>query len=371
MPKVSVIMPVYNGSDYISLAIESVLCQSSTDWELIVIDDGSTDTTPDILERFTDTRIVRIWQENGGEAKARNTGLNHIRGDYFAFLDADDLYLPNALADRSKYLDEHPEYSVVVSNGNFCDTNGEILGCISDLRPQTYVGNILEPLILNPSVVSVPVGTMTRSSVVKHYGLQFDPNIGYGTDWDFWIRLGRHVQFGYLDKLTFMYRVHGTNMTQAISRQKLKRDWTYGRIKILDSDWFQELSAPTQFNFFRMLLLNLMDNQPMQQKAILEGEKFGHLSKQDQAHLWRLIGADYVLTGNDQGFALECFQKAVELWPHDQKSQYLLHTFRYGQPVVRNLLRLWRVLHGIVSRLHSMGQRRPKPLPKQLKMFGG
>ena len=91
MPKISVIMPVYNGESFIEQAIQSLLFQSFDDWELIVVDDGSTDSTPIILQKLNDIRINTIWQENRGEAGARNTALNHVTGEYLAFLDADDV----------------------------------------------------------------------------------------------------------------------------------------------------------------------------------------------------------------------------------------------------------------------------------------
>jgi len=80
MPRVSVIMPVYNGARFVAEAIESVLAQTWHDWQLVVIDDGSTDLTPGILRRFSDSRIVRIRQENRGEAAARNVGLDASKG---------------------------------------------------------------------------------------------------------------------------------------------------------------------------------------------------------------------------------------------------------------------------------------------------
>src|SRR5678816_1429776 len=104
MPKVSVITPVYNGQSYIDTAINGLLSQTLQDWELIVVDDGSTDSTPQILEKFTDQRIRIIKQQNGGEARARNVGLHNVTGEYVAFLDADDFYFPTALEELSAFL---------------------------------------------------------------------------------------------------------------------------------------------------------------------------------------------------------------------------------------------------------------------------
>ena len=93
-------MPVYNGELFIEQALDSLLAQSFQDWELIIVDDGSTDSTPFILNRYAvDPRIRVIRQNNAGEAGARNTGLDNMKGEYMAFLDADDIYLPSALSD--------------------------------------------------------------------------------------------------------------------------------------------------------------------------------------------------------------------------------------------------------------------------------
>ena len=117
--RVSVIMPAYNYAQFIGAAIESVLGQSWQDWELIIVDDGSTDATPAVIAGFHDPRIRALRRQNGGEAAARNSGLDLARGEYISFLDADDLYLPNALADRVAFLETHPEYGVVVCDGYF------------------------------------------------------------------------------------------------------------------------------------------------------------------------------------------------------------------------------------------------------------
>jgi len=92
---VSVMMPAFNAEAYIDLAIDSLIRQSYEDWELIVIDDGSADATPEIVRGYADPRIRMYGQRNGGEANARNTALHHLHGEYVAFLDADDIFLPD------------------------------------------------------------------------------------------------------------------------------------------------------------------------------------------------------------------------------------------------------------------------------------
>jgi glycosyltransferase involved in cell wall biosynthesis len=362
-------MPVYNGEAFIVEAIESVIAQTYPHWELVVVDDGSTDATPQILDKYADRRIVTIRQDNAGEARARNVGLEHAKGPYIAFLDADDLYLPNALADLAEFLDVHPEYDVAFSDGYICDERGKALTRLSDIRPGVYTGDILEPLVLTAGVIAGVMCTMTRRSIVERHGVRFDESLVIGPDWDFWIQLARHARFGYLDQLTCMYRVHQTNVTRTSGLRKRKDDLVFGRMKVLNSDWFQELSVPTRQQFFYALLITLLDGQPTRQKAILESGQFQSLPAHVQAELWRHVGVDYLRKKSEPGFAIDCLQAALRIRPGDWKSRCLLWTLRLGISVPFSLLRLWRVAHRVVNRLRSLGHR-PRPTPAGLGPVG-
>ena len=119
----SVIMPVYNGEKYISTAIDSVLAQTCGDWELIVVNDGSKDGTAKVLEAYADNPQIRIiHQPNGGVSVARNRAMQEATGDYFAFLDADDLWLPEHLATMQYLIHEYPQAGLY---GSFAQINLE------------------------------------------------------------------------------------------------------------------------------------------------------------------------------------------------------------------------------------------------------
>ena len=111
--KVSVMMPAYNAAEFLAIAVNSVLAQSYQDWELIIVDDGSTDRTAEIAAGFQDPRVRLIRKENGGEASARNRALEEMEGEYLAFLDSDDLFLPDHLEKTVHYLEEHPERDAI------------------------------------------------------------------------------------------------------------------------------------------------------------------------------------------------------------------------------------------------------------------
>lgn len=368
--RVSVITPVYNGEKYLRRAIDSVLAQTKPAWELIVVDDGSTDSTPQILDEYSDSRIIKIFQDNYGKSVARNVALNSATGEYIAFLDADDFYLPSALADLTDFLDYHPDYAVVYSDGYFCDQSEKRLFRLSEHRIGIYTGNILERVVSSPSVITVPVCTLTRRAVIEQYRARFDERLLVVEDWDFWIQLARVARFGYLDKQTCMYRVHETNTTWTYGFQKRLEDLVRARMKILNAEWFEKLSALTRRQFFYYLLIDLLRDNPTSQHEILESNTFRNLPASDQADLWRLVGAEYFIRNTGEEFAMDCLRRASDLSPRDLKSRYLIWVNeKLGSLVVTISLRLWRRIIGSASIIRTLGHRRPKPAPKVLALI--
>ena len=128
---VSVILPVYNGEKYIKEAIDSVLTQTFDKFELIIINDGSTDSTKDIVLGYKDTRIKYFYQTNKGEAASRNEGIRNSKFDLVTFIDADDIYEPNKLMKQYKILNENLDIDVVCIAGTVVD---ETLNKISEAR---------------------------------------------------------------------------------------------------------------------------------------------------------------------------------------------------------------------------------------------
>src|SRR5690349_14699879 len=116
-PLVSIILPVYNGERFLAQAIESALAQTYSRYELVVVDDGSTDASGEIARSYE--QVSYIWQKNGGSGAARNRGLEAISGDYVAFLDADDLWLPDKLDLQMGYLLDHPHIGYTIGRIKF------------------------------------------------------------------------------------------------------------------------------------------------------------------------------------------------------------------------------------------------------------
>lgn len=126
-PKVTVLMPAYNAEKYIAAAVQSVLDQTFTDYELLIVDDGSFDDTVGVIRRFSDARIRLIRQEQGGVSAALNRGLQHAKGDYICRFDADDICFPHRLARQVFFLDGHPDYLIVGSDAEYISEDGEHL----------------------------------------------------------------------------------------------------------------------------------------------------------------------------------------------------------------------------------------------------
>jgi glycosyltransferase involved in cell wall biosynthesis len=366
-PKVSVITPVYNGEAYIASAIESLLSQSFIDWELIVVDDGSSDLTPQILQRFTDSRIKIIRQKNSGEAGARNTGLENACGQYIAFLDADDYYFPNALKDLSSFLDQHPEFGVVYSNGQICDSENETLMTLSEIRPGFYTGNILEQIVISSNLVTVPVCTMTRRSKINDHAVRFDRNLVIGPDWDFWIQLAVHTGFGYLDSMTCKYRVHNSNITRTVDLKKRRLDHVYGRLKVMNSNWFPGLSLDTQKQFFYDLLVNKASGDTQVQTTVLQSEQFLSLPAHVKAYLLRMVGIDVLQNSKDTDRARHCLCDALHLSPSDNKTRLIYWSLNLGSTFALGLVNLWRLLFNVKNSFTSADHIRSIRLQK---LFG-
>lgn len=193
---VSIIITAYNAERYIKRAILSVLNQTRKDIEVVVIDDGSTDHTAEIVKSFRDSRIRYIYQKNQNVGSARNRGIRESRGKYLTFLDPDDEYLPEKVAAEAEFLESNPEYQAV-----YCDTvqfysdNPEKLFRKKGQKPS---GNIF-PHLLHSSVVN-PNTFMATKDLIEKVGM-FDEDPDSPEDWELWLRIaGAGYLFGYIDR---------------------------------------------------------------------------------------------------------------------------------------------------------------------------
>jgi glycosyltransferase involved in cell wall biosynthesis len=201
--KVSVVIPVHNCERYVREAIDSVLNQTYKDVEVIVINDGSTDKTEEMLREYGD-KIGWKSQENKGQASAVNEGFRMAKGEYIAYLDADDVCLPERFDNQVRYLDDHGDVGLVYSDCYQIDEYGKIVRTIRSRPHDKFV--LLQGNYVARSAV------MHRRECLNAVGL-FDESITGDDDWDMWIRISEEFGMGYIGKPLMGYRVHGANIS--------------------------------------------------------------------------------------------------------------------------------------------------------------
>jgi glycosyltransferase involved in cell wall biosynthesis len=276
MPDVSVIIPTYNRATMVCEAIESVLNQTYKDLEVIVVDDGSTDGTQEVLRGRYDERVRYCFQTNSGRSVARNRGLMASRGSYVLFLDSDDLLLPQALEHEVGYLDAHPDLDVVYTDGYFCDEAGRNVSRIAPARPDHRPEDILEGLVISNVILACHSVMVRRASLDTLEPPYFDEALRGTEDEDLWIRLAaRGSTFAYLDVPTCKYRVHDSNASKydpsSAAFWERQKSVKRSRFKILRADFFPRLRVDTRERFFYQLLLFQLEGDEVARKELREG----------------------------------------------------------------------------------------------------
>jgi glycosyltransferase involved in cell wall biosynthesis len=208
-PLVSVVIATYNMSRYLPLAVESVLAQTYPHLELHIVDDGSTDGTVAVLERFASVpRVTCHRHPNGGQARAKNAGIRASAGDIVAFLDADDIWLPDKLAQQVPVLWQSPTTGVVYSPVEYIDAEGHRLPSAPDgAHPRGRIA----PYLFLDNCIPFPTA-IVRRRCLDEVGL-FDESLRMSIDWDLWLRIAVDHDFEYLPRATALYRIWGGQMS--------------------------------------------------------------------------------------------------------------------------------------------------------------
>lgn len=209
MPEVSVIIPTYNSASFVGDAVESALDQTFTDFEVLVIDDGSTDDTERVLEKYASS-VRYIHQANGGVAVARNRGIEESRGRLVAFLDADDTWYPRKLERQVAALGKGSDCRACYSAFTVVDSKLLPLRINRSERR----GKALEDLLMRGNVIGSICTVVCERSLFSEVG-GFDPLLSQCADWEMWIRLAAHTEFLYLDEPLVTYRQHNSNMSRS------------------------------------------------------------------------------------------------------------------------------------------------------------
>lgn len=235
MSTISVIIPAYNAERTILETIKSVQQQTFSDFEIIVINDGSTDRTVELIQSIKDERVKIFSYQNGGLPVARNRGITHAGGEFIAFLDADDMWTPDKLELQLKALQQHPEAGVAYSwtyfkfeeeEHSYADNSSSFEGNVyADLLVRNFLHNGSNPLVCRRAIESVGF---------------FDPTLKSCEDWDFYLRLAARWSFVLVSKPQIIYRQSSTSMASKI-------DVMEKYLLIVIDRAFQ--TAPLNFNF--------------------------------------------------------------------------------------------------------------------------
>jgi glycosyltransferase involved in cell wall biosynthesis len=317
---VSIVMPAFNGEKFIQQAIDSVLAQSYSNWELIIVDDGSTDHTAEIIRQYSDDpRIWRVYQENQGQAAALNHGLELAGGEFFTTLDTDDWYTSNSLLDRVDYLNQHPQFGTVYGDGVYCDENGKSLKRFSEYRIGAVTGDVYETLI-NAPFFGTGANVMIRREIIEKFQLRYDEKIFWCQDLDFYIRVAERCGFGIVDSIIVWYRIHRMNMTMSAPAGRRLESLIRTKNKVLTSPRFELASLSAKKWFFLLFLKSDLHGRVDDQEAVIRNKNFLSLPSKAQAEIMRLVANKYLSLGSHQKFAKDWLKRALHLAPLDAKT---------------------------------------------------
>ena len=222
-PRVTVLMPVYNGEKHVAEAVESILGQTFRDFEFLIIDDGSTDRSAQIIGSFADPRIRLLPNEtNSGLIFSLNRGMEAARGEYVARMDCDDISLPERLARQVAFLDAHPEIGICGSwFRKFGAVNGKTVRWSTD-PDSIRCGLLFDSMVGHPTV-------MLRRELTGDSSLCYDPAFKDAEDYDLWVRAAERCELANLGEVLLQYRVHPGQITQRLA--VAQRD-AAGRVRV-------------------------------------------------------------------------------------------------------------------------------------------
>ena len=215
MVEISVVIPTYNYGRYLSTAIDSVFSQQGVDVELIVVDDGSTDHTQEVLRSY-EGRVHALRQENQGAPTARNLGLQHARGEFVLFLDADDRLQPHALLSRLSYLRQHPECGWVYGPQVYLNEQGGDDTAAWDYSRFAYrharQGNILSYLLLGELIQTSTV--LAECKLIRQIG-GFRVDLPVLQDYELWLRLAAAARVGFIEESNVVVMTHPHSISRS------------------------------------------------------------------------------------------------------------------------------------------------------------
>ncbi len=216
---IDVVIPVYNGQDFIIRALDSIANQTLPPHKIIVVNDGSTDSTSELVSGYATNSKVPIElinKKNGGLSSARNAGINASNSDFIAFLDADDEWYPHKLEKQIEVFENttYKNLGLVYCDYDVIDSNSKILfkNYKAPLDPKNMRGNVFPKLLERNQIASSGSGVLIKRYVFNKVGL-FDENLKFGEDWDMWLRIAKNYEVDFAPGILVHIRKHPSNMT--------------------------------------------------------------------------------------------------------------------------------------------------------------
>lgn len=243
-PEISVILPVYNAAEYLFLAVNSILIQTFNNFEFIIINDGSTDNSENIIQSFKDDRIKYIKNnENRGLIYTLNKAIKESTGKYIARMDADDISIPNRLYEQKKWLDNHLDTAIVASVVKLINEKNQFIG-YWDIDKKTLTHNAIKKVLAKENCIAHP-SIMGKTEIFKQYLYkEYQQNI---EDYDLWLRLiSDGMKIDKIDQELLEYRIHKESVTKSFLQKKnfffkhfnCKRKFLFYRIVSKKINWF-------------------------------------------------------------------------------------------------------------------------------------
>ena len=212
LPLVTVIMPVYNSERYVAEAIESILDQTFTDFEFLIIDDASTDRTKSIIKSYKDPRIHVIEKpDNTGYTRSLNLGLKKAKGRYIARMDSDDISFPERFEKQVSFLNANPKYILCGTSYSIIDQDHQVL--LPKTNKEIRLNLLRTNCIAHPTI-------MLKKDIIKKYSLQYDPKMEPSEDYDLWVRLLPLGKLYNLQEVLLKYRLHNSSVSRKRIREQ-------------------------------------------------------------------------------------------------------------------------------------------------------
>lgn len=321
---ISVIIPVYNSEKTIRATIESVLNQTFLDFELIIINDGSQDSTLDIISSIQDTRIKVFSYPNGGISVSRNRGISHASGEFIAFLDHDDLWTPDKLELQLKALQENPKAAVAYSWVDFIDESNQVIrsGSRVNVTSAAYA-----KLLSTNFLYTASNPLIRRNALLAIRG--FDESVFGPEDWDLFIRLAARYDFVGVLQVQVLFRMSAGSASTNVSRMEAATLQVIERGFASAPEHLQHLKKYSLANLYTYLTFKSLEN-PSGRQVSLTAARF----------LWQAVKNDRSMLQRRQTLLKALFKiVAVALLPSKQ-SQILVTTaknlFRKSNKISRN-----------------------------------